>query len=142
MAAATLAEIRQGIADNLDDVFGTTVQTSAYQLEQLMPPTIMVMGPDQVMYDRAMGMGMDEFIILIQGFGGTMLQGAQVVMDEWISATGTLSVKRAIESDKTLGGKVFDLQVMTMSSYRLFKFADGTVLLGCEWTTRVLNMGA
>ncbi len=140
--AATLAEIRQGLANNLDAVFGNTVQTSAYQLEQLMPPTIMVMGPDQVMYDRAFQRGMDEFIILIQGFGGTMLQGAQVVMDEWIASTGSLSVKGAIEADRSLGGKVFDLQVMTMSSYRLFKFADGTVLLGCEFTVRVLNSGA
>lgn len=139
--SATLAEIRQAIADNLDAVYGATVQTSAYQLEQIMPPTIMVMGPDQVMFDRAMAVGMDEYIILVQGFGGTMLQGAQVVMDEWIGR-GPLSVKSAIEADTTLGGKVFDLQVVAMSSYRLFRFADGTVLLGCEWQTRVLNSGA
>jgi hypothetical protein len=139
--AATIKEIREGLAANLAAVFQPDVTTSAYQLEQFMPPTIMVMGPDQVSYDRAMASGLDEITMLVQGFGGPMLQGAQNNLDEWVSR-GPLSVKNAIETDRTLGGKVMDLQVASMSSYRFNKFADGTVLLGCEWSIRVFNRGA
>lgn len=139
--AATIAEIREGLRANLSAVFTPDVTTSAYQLEQFFPPCIMVMGPDQMSYDRAMASGLDEITMLVQAFGGPTLQGAQTNLDEWVSR-GPLSVKNAIEVDRTLGGKVLDLQVTGMGSYRFNKFADGTVLLGCEWSIRVLNQGA
>ncbi len=139
--AATLAEIREGIAANLAAVFSPDVTTSAYQLEQFMPPVLYVSGPDHVTYDQAAARGLDEWIINLEGFGGPMLQGAQVVLDGWISPSGTGSVKAAIEADRTLGGKVMDTHVMAVSSYRFTKFADGTALLGAEWQIRVLNQG-
>lgn len=139
--AATLTQIRAGLAANLSASL-TDVTIKAYQLEQFMPPTIMVMGPDHVTYDQAAARGLDEWIINIEGYGGFMFQAAQDTLDSWITPTGTQSVKLAIESDRTLGGIVMDTHVMAVSAYRMTKFADGTALLGAEWQVRVLNRGA
>lgn len=142
MAAATLAEIRTGIAAALFDVYGETVQTNAYQLEQIHPPTLHVIGIQRVMYDEASASGMDEWELTIQGLAGpTFDEGAQVVLDQWLDR-GTLSVKNAVEADRTLGGKVMDTAVTEAGSYRRIKLEDGTVLPSCEWTVRVLNRGA
>jgi hypothetical protein len=42
---------------------------------------------------------------------------AQNRIDAFVSSTGASSVKLAIESDKTLGGKAFDTIVTEMRSY-------------------------
>jgi hypothetical protein len=44
-------------------------------------------------------------------------------LDAYSSSSGASSVKKAIESDRTLGGKVFDLRVVEMTNI-------GAVLLG------------
>ncbi len=140
---ATLAEIREQIAANLDAAYGMTVQTSAYQLEQITPPTLQVLGLDSVNYDTAFGRGVDDWTITLQGMvGPTLDRGAQAILDGWLNGSGSLSVKAAVEADRTLGGKVFDSEVMSAGNYRQIKLTDGTVLLGCEWQIRVLNRGA
>lgn len=143
MAAATIAEIRQGIADNLADAFGADVQTSAYELEQVFPPSIMVVAVDRVNFDEAGIRGLDEITLTLRGFGGQLInRGAQVVLDSWLNTSGATSVKAAVESDRTLGGKVEDTVVIDAGNYRRFKLEDATVLLGVEWSVRVLNRGA
>ena len=142
MAAATLAEIREGLAAALFDAYGDTVQTNAYELLSLHPPTLHVVGIQRVMYDEAAASGLDEWTLTIQGLAGpTFDQGAQVTLDKWLDR-GAMSVKNALEADRTLGGKVMDLAVTEAGSYRRIKLEDGTMLPSCEWTVRVLNRGA
>jgi hypothetical protein len=38
-------------------------------------------------------------------------------LDLYVSGTGAQSIKRAIESDKTLGGKAFDVRVSDVRNY-------------------------
>lgn len=144
--AATIEQIRQGLATNLAScrtlADSTTVPVSAYMLDGVPPPLIQVMGPDDVNYDQAAARGMDEVLIAVQAFGGPMTIGAQQVLDEWLKPTGTRSIKAAIESDRTLGGIVQDAVVTKASGYRQYKMSDATVVLGCEWQVRVLNSGA
>jgi hypothetical protein len=137
-----MQEIREGLAANMAAIYGGTVQVSAYELEQPTPPTLHVLGIEQIVYDRAYARGMDEVTITVQGLGGPMAQGAQIKLDEWLAPTGSTSVKAAIESERTLGGKVMDTVVTGASNYRLFKLADQTVVRGVEWQIRVLNSGA
>lgn len=141
MAAATIAEIREGLAANLVAVFGNTVNVSAYQTDPVIPPHIEVAGVDRLTYDTAAAFGLDDFIFVIQGFGGPTSRGAQEIMDGWMDR-GTQSVKNAIEASRTLGGKVQDAFVISASRQRPTKFPDGTTLLTCEWQIRVLNTGA
>jgi hypothetical protein len=141
--AATLQEIREGLAANMAAVYTPDVTTSAYTLEQFVPPVIQVIGLDNVNYDMAFGRGVDEWHITIQGLvGPTLDQAAQARLDGWLTGHGATSVKVAIEADRTLGGKVYDTEVMSAGNYRQIKLTDGTVLLGCEWNVRVLNRGA
>jgi hypothetical protein len=44
-------------------------------------------------------------------------RSGQNSIDAYISSTGTKSIKLAIESNKTLGGKAFDLRVTDMRNY-------------------------
>lgn len=142
MAGATMAEIRAGLLANLDAVYGSTVQTSAYMLSNPTPPTIQVMGSDSVEYDQTMARGLDYWHLIVQGFVGAVADvGAQTNLDLWIAPSGVLSVKAAIQADRTLGGKVHDLTVDTCSGYRVYQLDAGGAVLGAEWTVLVLNAG-
>lgn len=142
--AATLAQIRAGIAANLATLTGApgNVQISAYMLGNPTPPTLQVMGPDQIDYDQAMQRGMDEWRFIVQGFVGAATDiGAQVNLDEWLAPAGGLSVKAAIESDRTLAGTVMDSYVESASGYKVYQLDSQAHVLGAEWTIRLLVAG-
>jgi len=139
-----LAGIRAGIAANLATLSGApaNVQISAYMLGNPTPPTLQVMGPDQIDYDLAMQRGLDEWRFIVQGFVGAMTdRGAQVNLDAWLAPTGSLSVKAAIEADRTLGGSVQDSYVESASGYKIYQLDAGHQVLGAEWTIRLLALG-
>lgn len=138
---ATLAQIREGLAANLATL--DDVQVSPYMLDSPTPPTLQVMGPDQVTYDLAMRGGLDEWTMIVQGFaGGATDKGAQILLDEWISAVGAKSVKAALESDITLGGLIPGLNVQNASGYRIYQLENRAAALGCEWQVTVYNPGS
>jgi len=137
--ATTLAQIRTAIAANLSAT-DTDVQVSPYLLESPIGPTLQVKGPDDVEYNEAMGRGMGIWTIVVQGFAGTgFSQGAQNLLDQWVSVNG---VKAAIESDRTLGGKVHDCVVERCRHYGMFHLPSGMSFLGAEWILTVLVPGA
>ena len=139
-----LADIRAGIAANLATLQGApdNVQISAYMLANPTPPTLQVMGPDEIDYDQAMSRGMDEWRIIVQGFVGAATdEGSQVNLDEWLAPFGALSVKAAIESDRTLGGAVMDSYVESASGYKLYTLDSQFQVLGAEWIVRLLKAG-
>jgi hypothetical protein len=100
------------------------------------------MGPEEVQYDQAMARGLTDITIVIQGFAGSPLeQEAQKIVDLWIDTGSPKSVKAAIESDKTLGGIVQQVQVMRTTGYRIYNLPDRSETLGCEFFVRVFNTG-
>ncbi len=136
---ATVAEIRAGLAANLAAITG--VQISAYMLDRPEPPTIQIIGPATT-YDLALGRGLDEWMIVVQGMVGAIADiGSAVVLDRWVESSGATSVKAAIEADKTLGGKVQDVRVMSQDPYQRFQIPDRGEVLGCEWQVQVFNRG-
>ncbi len=138
--SVTLAEIRQGIADNLATLSGApgNVQVSAYMLANPQPPTLQVMGPDTIDYDQAMAGGLHIWNMIVQGFVGAATdRGAQVNLDLWLAPEGALSVMAAIESDRTLAGKVMDLSIVQASGYKIYQLPSEPAVLGCEWTVQV-----
>lgn len=143
--AATLEQIRVALAANLTTLSGApaNVQVSAYMLGNPQPPTLQVMGPDTIQYDQAMRRGLDYWTLIVQGFVGAIADiGAQVNLDQWLAPSGSLSVKTAIESDRTLGGHVQDLTVTDSTGYKVFQLDSTSQVLGAEWTVLVLNTGA
>ena len=59
--------------------------------------------------------------------------GPQIQLDEWISPSGTNSVRMALESDKTLGGHASDLMVAEVSDPRWLVTASNQALLLADW---------
>lgn len=136
---ATLAEIRTGFATNINNGI-SNVQVSAYLLANPAAPSIMVGGPDEVTYDAAFGGQSDWTLPVIAYVGLATDIGAQKTLDVYLASSGTGSMKAAIESDPTLGGKVDSVRVVSASGYRQYLQNDGaTIYLGCEWTCEVFN---
>lgn len=135
MAAPTLAQIREGLATRLETI--PEAQVSAYRLARPSAPSIQVLGPDEVNYHEAMQNGHDSWVLTVMAVAGTTTdKGAQIVLDKFIGATGTSSVKAAIEGDATLAGVVNDLIVESCTGYRLYAI-EGKEMLGAEWRVRI-----
>jgi len=135
----TLTQIREGIAANLSAIAGW--QVSPYMLASPTPPSIHVF-PDTIEYDKVMKRGLDDWFILVQAFVGTTSDiGAQQKLDEMLAPSGATSIKAAIESDKTLGGAVSSLQVVSCSGYRVYPRpgSSDAAVLGAEWRVHVLG---
>jgi hypothetical protein len=133
---ATLAAIREGIADNLHSLNGTAgVQVSAYVLADPNPPAVQIF-PAELAYDQAMSRGQDLYTLTIQALAplAVDLQGQQQ-LDDMIDEPG--SVKSLVEADKTLGGIVDNARVTTCTGYRVATLEGRGPVLVCEWTVEV-----
>lgn len=138
---ATLAQIRQGIADNLSDAI-TGCQVSPYILSNFTPPAIMIrpVSDDAVTYGMAMGEGSQNWYLLVVGYVGAVNDiGAQQNLDEWIAPAGVNSINAAIDADPTLGGIVASAQVQTCRAYQEYVRPDGSTVLGAEWVVYVVT---
>jgi hypothetical protein len=143
--AATVAQIREGIAANLaalTQVYdGLTV--SAYLQATPVPPLLHVF-PEKVEYDKAMGRGLDEWQFAVHGFFGlTSERDAQTNLDLMLAPAGTWSVKAAVESDDTLGGLLGSgcVSVTEATGYQLYELEGRGTVLGCIWTVSVMATG-
>jgi hypothetical protein len=128
---ADIGELRDGIAANLATIDG--LRTSADMPDNPSPP-IAVVSLSDIDYDQAFGKG-----LTVYNFDVTVIvsradaRNAQNYLDTYCSSTGANSVKLAIESDRTLNGKAFDLKVAQLRSYGSLTVND-TTYLAAEFT--------
>jgi hypothetical protein len=116
----SIANFRAGIAANIATIPG--LRTSLDIPEQINPP-IAVIGLESADYDGAFQGGLTEYTFLVTVIASRASgRAAQNKLDAFVS-TGASSIKKAIESDKSLGGNAFDVRVTRMSNI-------GTVSLG------------
>lgn len=122
----SLSEIRTALAANLATITG--LRTAAVVPDDPMPPVAVVI-PSRVSWDTAMGRGLDtyEFTVLVI-VGRVNERTAQNKLDGYCQASGALSVKTAIERDKTLGGAAQSLRVTEMRNYNAIQIAENTYL--------------
>ena len=112
---ASISELRAGIKTNLATISGLRV--SDFQPDNINPPVAIVF-PISVNYDETFHRGMQTYTFSVQIIVGRVSErSGQNSIDAYISSTGTNSIKLAIESDKTLAGKAFDLRVTDMRNY-------------------------
>jgi hypothetical protein len=112
---AQLSEIRTGIATNLASITG--LRTAAVMPDNPSPP-IAIVQPDSISFDDTFNRGMQTYTFTVVVLVGRVAErSAQNAIDAFCSSTGTSSIKLAIERDKTLGGKVYDLRVTDMRAY-------------------------
>jgi len=112
---ASITELRAGIKNNLATISG--LRTSDYQPDNINPP-IAIVFPVSVNYDETFHRGMQTYTFAVQVIVGRVSERTgQSTIDSYCSSTGANSIKLAIESDKTLAGKAFDLRVTDMRNY-------------------------
>lgn len=124
---ATVSELRAGLATNLATISG--LRTTPTVPDQINPPIAVVM-PSTITYDTAFARsGGDEYEFLVMVIVGRVDERtAQNKLDAYCSGTGTTSIKTAIESNRTLGGKAFDCRVTTLRNYNQVTVGDITYL--------------
>lgn len=135
-----VTSVRSAMATNLATVTG--FQINQYVIGSPTPPTIEIdYHPDGVTYDLTMQRGYDEWWFTVRAFVAyTTDQGAQMQLDDMLAPFGATSVKAAVESDRKLGGTVADLHV-TQAQPRTFQAGTNSLMLGADWTVRVLAAG-
>jgi hypothetical protein len=112
---ASISELRAGIKTNLATISGLRV--SDFQPDNINPPVAIVF-PISLNYDETFHRGMQTYTFSVQVIVGRVSErSGQNSIDAYISSTGSNSIKLAIESDKTLAGKAFDLRVTDMRNY-------------------------
>lgn len=131
---ADIAAIRAGIATNLGTISG--LRTSSFVPDVLNPP-VAVVRPDNIAFDAAFARGLDtlEFVVMTI-VGRVDERTSQSRLDAYCNSTGASSVKRAIESDRTLGGAVSDLRVTEMRNYTSVSIGD-VIYLAAEFVVQV-----
>jgi hypothetical protein len=119
---ASVSEIRNGLATNLATIIG--LRTSSIVPDNINPP-IAIVEPQSINFDTTFARGLDEYAFKITVIAGRADErSGQNKIDGYCSPTGSGSVKTAIESDKTLGGKVQNLRVTGLTSYGSITIAE------------------
>jgi len=132
---ASISELRTGLATNLATISG--LRTAATVPDSINPPIAVVM-PASITYDIAFARtGGDEYEFTVMVIVGRVDERtAQNRLDGYCSGSGASSIKTAIESDKTLGGKAFSLRVTNLRNYNQVTVGD-VIYLAAEFTVQV-----
>jgi hypothetical protein len=133
----TIANMRAGIAKNIrDNIPGLRV---AETIPDQPNPPMAVISLETVNYDQTFQRGMTEYIFTVSVLAGRVSERtAQARLDSYIDP-GSATVKTAIESDKSLGGKVFDVRVSEMSNIGAVNLGE-TVYLGADFRVEVFAL--
>lgn len=141
------SDIRAGIVANLRTQWPDGVQIGKTILANPTPPTLQVRA-GAVDYDQALGRGMDDVTMIVQGIVA-LNDAGQLQLDAWLDG-GAGGVKHAVELDRSaitgigtgaLGGSVDDCQV-TNASETVVATIGGREVLLVEWTVTCLPRGA
>jgi hypothetical protein len=123
---ALISDLRVGIAANLATITG--LRTGSTIPENVNPPYAIV-APSSMNYHASMGNGMTTYnFIVTLVVGRADARSAQNALDAFCSSTGSSSIRSAVESDRTLGGKAFDCVVTQMRNYGSLSIGDNTYL--------------
>lgn len=112
---ALVSELRDGLKANLATITG--LRTTDTVPDNPNPPMAVVL-PQSISYDDTFQRGMNTYTFsVIVIVNRVSERTAQNSIDAYVSGTGSASIKRAVESDKTLGGKAFDVRVTDLRNY-------------------------
>lgn len=130
----TLADLRSGLGTNLATISGLRVSEDLP--EQINPP-MAVVGLQSIEYDQSFQRGLVVYRFQIPLLAARASdRRAQITLDNFMSTSGSSSVKVAVESDKTLGGAAFDVRVTEMGSIGTIEL-DSNMYLAAEFVVEV-----
>ena len=112
---ALVSELRDGLKANLATISG--LRTADTVPDNPSPPIAIVL-PQSVSYDDTFQRGMNTYTFSVLVIVNRVSERtAQNSLDAYVSGTGSSSIKRAVEVDKTLNGKAFDVRVSELRNY-------------------------
>jgi hypothetical protein len=118
----TFSELRTGLATNLATITG--LRTASLIPDQVNPP-IAIITPETITYDTAFARGLDEYNFTVLVIVHRVAErSAQSSLDAFCNPTGSTSIKTAIESDRSLGGKAQTLRVTDLRTYQALSVGD------------------
>ena len=134
-----LGNIRAGVMSNLSTL---SVNGDGYLLTPPEPPCFEVASPDDgYVYGPTFQRGTDSVTIIVRGIIqlGESTE-SQKTLDDWMEPSGSTSVKTLLESDRTLGGAVDDLMVVSVIGPRRLATPEvpGAIYLCAEWLVRII----
>jgi hypothetical protein len=123
---ASLSDLREGIAENLSNIVGLRV--SSFVPDNPNPP-MAVVSPQSIEYHKSFANGFNTYNFTVAVFVARVSERtAQNNLDAYCASTGSSSIKSAIESNRTLSGRAYDLMVSGMSNYGSVIIGDNTYL--------------
>lgn len=133
-----LADVRKGLADSLGTIEGLRVFD--YMPESAEPPCAVVGFPETLEFDKAFARGLDEYpsIPIYLFVGRADARASQEKLGAYCAGAGALSIKEAVESDKTLGNVCDTATVVRVRGFRLYPMG-ATEFLGCVFDVRVVG---
>jgi hypothetical protein len=130
---ASISELRQGLATNLQTISGLRVVDT---LPDLVNPPMAMIGLTKVNYNQQNQRSMAEYTFQVTVVLGRVSERtAQAALDVLV-APGSGSVKYAIESDRSLGGKAYEVFVPELSAYGAVSI-NGIDYLSAEFSVQV-----
>ena len=130
---ATISELRQGLATNLQTISGLRVVDT---LPDLVNPPMAMIGLTKVAYNQQNQRSMAEYTFQVTVVVGRVSERTAQALLDVLVAPGSGSVKYAIESDRSLGGKAFDTFIPELSAYGAVSI-NGIDYLSAEFSVRV-----
>ncbi len=122
---ASISALRSGLATNL---LTANVRSSATLPDLVNPPFALIV-PAGVSYHKAFNNALSEYTFTVTLIVGRASErAAQNTLDAYCSATGSSSIRLAIESDKTLGGVAYAVVVTDMRNYGATTIGETTYL--------------
>jgi len=121
---ASVTELREGLAQAMSAISG--LRTSATVPDAPRPPIAVVI-PDRIEYDLNANRGADRFFFTVTLLASRADERtAQINLDKYL--VGPQSIKTAIETDRTLGGRADTCRVTSMQNYAAVPVGEVTYL--------------
>lgn len=129
----------QGLSDAADEIEG--LRCFPFMPDSITPPTFYVLELE-IAFDQTFQRGVDDFNPItcrLLASRATDKYG-QKQLEQYMKGSGALSIKAAIEADRTLGGACDSLQVTGVRGMGQYEHA-GITYYGADFLVRVIGRG-
>lgn len=136
---ATVAQLITGLETRLATIEGLRV--TGFHADKVSVPAGAVGLPDSIDYDTTMARGIDSYVFTIRIYVTRAEdRNSQATLGTYLSPTGAMSVKAAVEGDRTLGCTGTDCRVSDAGGIGVYE-VGGQNYAGAELIVRVTTPG-
>lgn len=127
-----------GLRDNASTI--PELRCFEYVPDSITPPTFYPVEVE-IDYDRAFNRGMDELTVRCHLLVSSASdRSGQRLLKGYLAGSGPMSLKAALQTDRTLNGACDDLRVRRVAGYRLYQVGT-TTFYGAELDIHIIGEG-